>query len=66
MKVLQSIFKWALRICTLGLSLIGEKAVIREYMAQASQCRSCQDVDSCALINQGFGCNQYVALKGVE
>lgn len=66
MKVLSEIFKWVGRICTLGLSLIGEKAVIREYMSQVSQCRQCKDVDSCALVNKGYGCNKFMALDGLK
>lgn len=63
MKVLGEILKWVLRIGTLGLSLIGEKSAIREYMAQASQCRRCSIVNDCALVNQGYGCNKFRELK---
>lgn len=66
MKVIQEIFKWTLRICTLGLSLLGEKAVLREYMRQSSECRSCVSVDSCELKNKGYGCNQYKVLEGLK
>lgn len=63
MKVFGEILKWVGRICTLGLSLIGEKAVVREYLSQVTQCRQCKNVDACALVNKGYGCNKFDALE---